>query len=119
MTLESKKSLSPSIRLLRFTFDSSMVFGLPVGKHVYLKLPQEKLYKDMPVKSLMRAYTPSDSGPGFVEFIVKIYFPESGSNFGGAFTQRLDKVRDRRNCGHQRTPWRIRVSRRLSILYSS
>ena len=93
LTLESKKSLSPSIRLLRFTFDSSMVFGLPVGKHVYLKLPQEKLYKDMPVKSLMRAYTPSDSGLGFVEFIVKVYFPESGSHSGGAFTQRLDKVR--------------------------
>jgi len=94
ITLESKKSLSASIRLLRFTFDSSMVFGLPVGKHVYLKLPQEKLYKDMSVRSLMRAYTPSNSGPGFVEFIVKIYFPESGSHsIGGAFTQRLDKVR--------------------------
>ena len=93
ITLESKKSLSPSIRLFRFTFDADMVLGLPVGKHVYLKLPQEKLYKDMAVKSVMRAYTPSDSGPGFVEFIVKVYFPETGTNFGGVFTQLLDKVR--------------------------
>lgn len=93
ITLESKKSLSPSIRQFRFTFDAGMVFGLPVGKHVYLKLPQEKLYKDMAVKSVMRAYTPSASGPGFVEFIVKVYYPETGTNFGGAFTQLLDKVR--------------------------
>jgi nitrate reductase (NAD(P)H) len=93
ITLESKKTLSSSIRSFRFAFDTSMVFGLPVGKHVYLKLPQEKMYQGMPVKSVMRAYTPSDSGPGFVEFIVKIYYPENGSNPGGVFTQLLDKVR--------------------------
>jgi len=91
MTLESKKLLSPSIRLFRFTF-SGEKFGLPVGKHVYLKLPQEQFHKDMAVKPVMRAYTPSRWGPGYVEFIVKIYFPESGRP-GGLFTPLLDRVR--------------------------
>ncbi len=92
MTLESKQLLSPNNRLFRFSFGPSETFGLPVGKHVYLKLFQEQLHKDMPVKSVMRAYTPSRWGPGYVDFIIKIYFPENGRS-GGAFTQLLDKVR--------------------------
>lgn len=91
LVLESKESLSSTIRLFRFSFDTSC-FGLPVGQHVYLKLPQERTSRDMQVKSVMRAYTPSRCGPDFVEFIVKIYFPENGRP-GGAFTQLLDKVR--------------------------
>lgn len=91
MTLESKQLLSPNNRLFRFKFGPGE-FGLPVGKHVYLKLFQEQLHKDMPVKSVMRAYTPSRWGPGYVDFIIKIYFPENGRS-GGAFTQLLDKVR--------------------------
>lgn len=91
ITLESKKRLSPTILLLRFSFEG--LFGLPTGKHVYLKLPQERLHKDMPTKSVMRAYTPSKCGPGFVEFVVKIYYPENGFRPGGVFTQLLDKVR--------------------------
>jgi len=92
VTLESKQRLSSTILLLRFSFDAA-VFGLPVGKHVYLKLPQERLHKDTPIKSVMRAYTPSRCGPGFVDFIVKIYYPENGFRPGGVFTQLLDKVR--------------------------
>lgn len=92
MTLESKQLLTPNIRLLRFTFGTSETFGLPVGKHVYLKLFQEQLHKDMPIKSVMRAYTPSRWGPGYVEFVIKVYFPENGRP-GGAFTPLLDKVR--------------------------
>lgn len=91
LVLESKESLSTTIRLFRFSFDTSY-FGLPVGQHVYLKLPQEQTSRNMQVKSVMRAYTPNRSGPGFVEFIVKIYYPENGRP-GGAFTQLLDKVR--------------------------
>ncbi|KAK2463015.1 hypothetical protein APHAL10511_004972 [Amanita phalloides] len=91
MTLTSKQLLSPSIRLFRFAFPGQDL-GLPVGMHVYIKLLQERLRSDMAVKSVMRAYTPNGWGPGYVEFIVKIYFPESGRP-GGAFTQLLDKVR--------------------------
>ena len=92
MTLESKQLLTPNIRLFRFTFGSSETFGLPIGKHVYLKLCQERLHKDMPIKPVMRAYTPSRWGPGYVEFIIKIYFPENGRP-SGAFTPLLDKIR--------------------------
>ncbi|KAF8635471.1 hypothetical protein AX15_000444 [Amanita polypyramis BW_CC] len=91
ITLASKELLSPSIRLFRFTFPGQSL-GLPVGKHVYLKLPEERLRKDTLSKSVMRAYTPSHWGPGYVDFVVKIYFPE-GERSGGAFTQLLDKVR--------------------------
>jgi len=92
ITLESKQWLSLTVLLFRFSFDANL-FGLPTGKHVYLKLPKERLHRDMPIKHVMRAYTPSKCGPGFVEFIVKIYYPENSFPTGGVFTQLLDKVR--------------------------
>ncbi|KAI7847054.1 Oxidoreductase, molybdopterin-binding domain-containing protein [Circinella umbellata] len=95
MVLDTKEYLSPSIRIFRFVFDEATQqqdFGLPIGHHVYLKLPQEQTSRDAPVKTRMRAYTPSRCGPGFVEFLIKIYFPE-GNTPGGAFTQLLDKLR--------------------------
>ncbi|KAI9496939.1 hypothetical protein BDB00DRAFT_757493 [Zychaea mexicana] len=92
MVLDSKTSLSTTIRIFRFVFEANQNFGLPVGQHAYLKLPQEQISRDAPTKSVMRAYTPSRCGPGFVEFLVKIYFPDHQQP-GGAFTQLLDKVR--------------------------
>ncbi|KAI9321277.1 Oxidoreductase, molybdopterin-binding domain-containing protein [Dichotomocladium elegans] len=77
MTLSKKKSLSPTIRLFVFTFDSRQTFGLPIGQHCYLKLPR----KDGSV--IIRAYTPSACGAGSVEFIIKIYDT-------GVFTPLLD-----------------------------
>lgn len=94
MTLDSKQSLSPTIRLFRFLVDASnQPLGLPIGQHVYLKLPQEQMDRHQTQqKSIMRAYTPSHSGPGFVEFVIKMYFPDHQQP-GGAFTQLLDKLR--------------------------
>ncbi|KAI8140685.1 hypothetical protein BJV82DRAFT_622125 [Fennellomyces sp. T-0311] len=92
MVLDSKTCLSSSIRIFRFVFDEHQDFGLPVGQHAYLKLQQEQLTRDAPTKAVMRAYTPSRSGPGFVEFLVKIYFPDHQQP-GGAFTQLLEKMR--------------------------
>ncbi|KAI7885045.1 molybdopterin binding oxidoreductase [Lichtheimia hyalospora FSU 10163] len=93
MILDTKQSLSPSIRLFRFVFDgSNQPLGLPIGQHVYLKLLQEQTDRNQTQKPIMRAYTPSSSGPGYVEFIVKVYFPDHQQP-GGAFTQLLDKLR--------------------------
>lgn len=94
VVLESKMSLSPTIRLFRFIYEPAAApFGLPVGQHVYLKLPQEQTsLRDGPPKPVMRAYTPSHCEPGAVEFIVKIYYPDNEQP-GGVFTQLLDKVR--------------------------
>ncbi|KAI9250423.1 hypothetical protein BDA99DRAFT_522500 [Phascolomyces articulosus] len=95
MVLDTKTYLSNSIRIYRFVFDEATQqqhFGLPIGQHAYLKLPQEQTSRDAPVKSIMRAYTPSRCGPGFVEFLIKVYFPFNDVP-GGAFTQLLDKLR--------------------------
>lgn len=91
LVLESKQYLSPTIRIYRFTFDASW-FGLPVGQHVYLKLPEEARDSSQKPKSVMRAYTPSQCGPGYVEFLIKVYYPDHRQP-GGKLTQLLDKVR--------------------------
>ncbi|ORY92010.1 Oxidoreductase, molybdopterin-binding domain-containing protein, partial [Syncephalastrum racemosum] len=91
LVLESKQHLSPTIRIYRFTFDAAW-FGLPIGQHVYLKLPEEARDASQKPKSVMRAYTPSRCGPGYVEFLIKVYYPDHRQP-GGKLTQLLDKVR--------------------------
>ncbi|KAI8079952.1 Oxidoreductase, molybdopterin-binding domain-containing protein [Halteromyces radiatus] len=96
LILEKKTMLSTTIRIYRFSFPPQP-FGLPIGQHVYLKLPEEELEQDTSnknkkTKSVMRAYTPSQVGSGWVEFVIKVYFPDH-LQFGGKFTQLLDRVR--------------------------
>ncbi|KAI8069462.1 hypothetical protein BC940DRAFT_366548 [Gongronella butleri] len=87
LTLEKKTRLSPAIHLYRFNYGTKAPLGLPVGQHMYLKLYDEELQKPV-----MRAYTPSDAGLGWVEFVIKVYYPQ-GVTPGGLFTPLLDRVR--------------------------
>ncbi|CAO3645984.1 unnamed protein product [Cunninghamella blakesleeana] len=92
ITLEKRTIISPTIRLYRFTFPEQD-FGLPIGQHVYLKLNQEEDGSDEKKKKVvMRAYTPSGFGVGWVEFIIKIYYPTHNTP-GGQFSQLIDRIR--------------------------
>ncbi|ORX45271.1 molybdopterin binding oxidoreductase [Hesseltinella vesiculosa] len=86
LTLAKKTRLSPTTHVYRFNYPGRAAFGLPTGQHVYLKLYDEAK------KMVMRAYTPSASGLGWVEFVIKIYYPFNDQP-GGQFTTLLDQVR--------------------------
>ncbi|KAI9304051.1 hypothetical protein BJ944DRAFT_203361 [Cunninghamella echinulata] len=99
LTLEKRTIISSTIRLYRFTYPKQD-FGLPIGQHVYLKLQEEdngdeddqSTNKNKKKKTIMRAYTPSSFGIGWVEFIIKVYYP-THSTPGGQFSQLIDRIR--------------------------
>ncbi|KAF9349415.1 hypothetical protein BGX34_001812 [Mortierella sp. NVP85] len=87
--LATKKSLSHDTRLFRFELsDSDIQFGLPVGKHVFLR---GKAKDD---KAFVRAYTPVSENnlQGFVEFVIKVYGPTKAFPEGGHLSQLLDSL---------------------------
>jgi nitrate reductase (NAD(P)H) len=86
LVLEKKVYITQDICVFRFAFSSpAMKHGLPVGQHVYLRCRLDS-------KLIVRAYTPSLCGDGFLEFIIKIYRPVQEYPLGGLFTQQLDKL---------------------------
>lgn len=85
-----KTLLSPNVRIFRFALPSEdQVFGLPVGKHVFL-------CATINGKLCMRAYTPTTSVDevGFFDLVVKIYFKDVHPKFpnGGLMSQYLDSL---------------------------
>jgi len=88
LVLEKRVEVSHDTRLFRFALPSKEhVLGLPVGQHLFIRA-------DIDGKKVMRAYTPLDSGVGYVDFVIKVYFAGVHPRFpeGGKLTQFLDKM---------------------------
>jgi len=91
LPLKERKELSHDTRLFRFALPSEQhVLGLPVGQHLFLK--GKDLRTD---KMVMRAYTPVGAGPGYVDFVIKVYFANVHPRFpdGGALTQFMESLK--------------------------
>jgi DMSO/TMAO reductase YedYZ molybdopterin-dependent catalytic subunit/NAD(P)H-flavin reductase len=89
LPLERRIELTHDTRLFRFSLPSrEHVLGLPVGQHLFISC----VVND---KKVLRAYTPLDSGAGYVDFVIKVYFANVHPRFpeGGKLTQHLDKLR--------------------------
>lgn len=92
LTLELHNILKISHDVSRFRFkypDPKMLLGLPVGQHISFK------YTDSDGKDVIRNYTPTRDGYGFVDFVVKIYFPNIHPKFpdGGKMSQHLHNMK--------------------------
>ncbi|KAF9538421.1 hypothetical protein EC957_006768 [Mortierella hygrophila] len=89
--LIKKDSISNDSRIFRFALSSPKIkFGLPTGKHVFLRAKSK-----LDGKMYVRAYTPisdDDRLPGFAEFLIKIYKPGKGHPEGGHLSLVLDSL---------------------------
>lgn len=86
--LVEKEVLSHDTRRFRFALPaSSLVLGLPVGKHLMISTTLDG-------KLVSRAYTPvtSDDDVGFFDLVIKVYFKNVHPKFpdGGKITQYLE-----------------------------
>ena len=88
--LIEKEVVSHDVRRFRFQLQSkNHILGLPIGQHISLK------FVDSEGKLVQRSYTPvtSDDDVGYVDFIVKVYFPlEPKFPKGGAMSQHLESL---------------------------
>jgi len=93
--LVSKTIISHDSRILRFKLSrDDQEVGLPVGQHVYLRL-SEKDEDSGATEMVQRAYTPF-SGPelkGYLDILIKVYFPSDGIAKGGRMTMLLDAMK--------------------------
>eukprot|EP00325_Prymnesiales_sp_UTEX-LB-985_P002555 CAMPEP_0174696862 /NCGR_PEP_ID=MMETSP1094-20130205/2894_1 /TAXON_ID=156173 /ORGANISM="Chrysochromulina brevifilum, Strain UTEX LB 985" /LENGTH=836 /DNA_ID=CAMNT_0015893729 /DNA_START=39 /DNA_END=2549 /DNA_ORIENTATION=- len=90
LALEKRVELTHDTRLFRFALPSKEhILGLPVGQHMFIKL------KNAAGERVMRAYTPLESGTGYVDFVIKVYFANVHPRFpeGGKLTQLLDAMK--------------------------
>jgi NAD(P)H-flavin reductase len=84
--LESKEYINHNTRRLRFQLPVKDL-GLPVGMHIFLR-------GKVNGKPVMRAYTPVGSGPYYVEFVIKVYFPLPPKfPDGGILTQHMETLK--------------------------
>jgi len=84
--------ISHDTRIFRFALPEDHRLGLPVGQHVNTKAKIDG-------KLVIRSYTPisSDDDLGFVDLLIKVYFPNERFPAGGKMTQYINnlKVGDR------------------------
>jgi len=90
LQLVDREEISPDTRRFRFALPSAEhCLGLPVGQHVYLSA---KINGEL----VIRPYTPtsSDDDLGFVDLVIKVYFPGVHPRFpdGGKMSQYLEKM---------------------------
>ena len=86
LPLESRIDINHNTRRLRFKLPVEDL-GLPVGMHIFLKGKVDG-------KPVMRAYTPVGSGPYYVEFVIKVYFPLPPKfPDGGVLTQHMETLK--------------------------
>ena len=91
----SKMAISPDSRIFRFALGhSSQLLGLPVGQHVFLRVRQLDPKTGGNVETVQRAYTPYSGNEqlGFLDILIKVYFPQSGGFDGGKMTMLLEKA---------------------------
>eukprot|EP00611_Tribonema_gayanum_P015421 TRINITY_DN2725_c0_g1_i1.p1 TRINITY_DN2725_c0_g1~~TRINITY_DN2725_c0_g1_i1.p1 ORF type:complete len:311 (-),score=73.75 TRINITY_DN2725_c0_g1_i1:123-1055(-) len=90
--LQEKQNISRDTRLFRFALQSTKhVLGLPIGQHISLK------FIDGAGKMVTRSYTPtsSDDEVGYVDFVIKVYFPNEHPKFpdGGKMSYHLHDLK--------------------------
>ena len=72
--LIEREDINHNTRRYRFGLPTALHdLGLPVGQHIFIKGSVEG-------KPVMRAYTPLGHGPGYVDFVIKAYFPPYNPN---------------------------------------
>jgi len=89
LVLIEKEEITHDVRRFRFSLPSAKhVLGLPVGKHISLS------YNDDEGKLVSRTYTPvtSDDEVGYVDFVLKVYFPNDRFPNGGKMSQYLNNL---------------------------
>ncbi|KAE8270754.1 hypothetical protein A4X09_0g1573 [Tilletia walkeri] len=93
--LVSKTIISHDSRILRFKLSrDDQDVGLPVGQHVYFRLSAQDP-ETGETETVQRAYTPF-SGPelrGYLDVLIKVYFPSDGVPKGGRMTTLLDSMK--------------------------
>ena len=94
LRLVSRTDISHDTRLLRFALPSpEHVLGLPAGQHVSVRSTGDKGAGE---KVVSRPYTPvsGDDLVGFVDFVIKVYFPHVHPRFpaGGAMSARFERL---------------------------
>lgn len=85
MPLIEREEINANTRRFRFGLATPTTdLGLPVGQHIFIKA-------NVDGKPVVRAYTPLGHGPGYVDFVIKVYFPLL-PRFpeGGKLTQFMD-----------------------------
>jgi len=85
------EEISHDVKRFRFGLQSkSHVLGLPIGQHISLKFINKE------GKEIIRSYTPtsSDDEIGYVDFVIKVYFPlEPRFPNGGEMSQHLNSLK--------------------------
>ena len=82
-----REDINHNTRRYRFGLPTAtMALGLPVGQHIFIKGTVDG-------KPVMRAYTPLGHGKGYVDFVIKAYFPlEPRFPNGGILTMHMEKL---------------------------
>ena len=87
-----KENVSHDTRRIRFALQSKdHKLGLPVGQHISFKFTNDE------GREVIRSYTPvtSDDELGYVDFVIKVYFPNVHPKFpgGGQMTMYLENLK--------------------------
>lgn len=94
IALQSKDKVSPNSFLFRFKFsDTSKALGISTGEHISTELLVKT--KNNPNGELVyHKYTPVSpiNSLGFVDLLIKIYYPNEKFPEGGRLTQEIDKL---------------------------
>lgn len=88
LKLVEKTSISHDTRMFRFALpQKEMTLGLPIGQHI-------SVHAEINGGQVQRAYTPCDTGAGWFELVIKVYFKNVHPKFpdGGKVTQYLETV---------------------------
>lgn len=91
-SLVSKRIISHDTRMFRFALPhKDQLLGLPVGQHVYVRVKRTNQASGE-VEVVQRAYTPysGDSQRGYLDILIKVYFPSGESFAGGKMTMMLE-----------------------------
>jgi len=88
MPLIEREEINDNTRRFRFGLATPTTdLGLPVGQHIFIK-------GSVGGKSVVRAYTPLGHGPGYVDFVIKVYFPlPPRFPDGGKLTRHMESLK--------------------------
>jgi len=88
LPLIEKRVLNHDTRIFRFGLNSGHRVGLPVGQHISARATING-------KMVQRSYTPisSDENLGYVDLLIKVYFPNERFPDGGAMTQHFESLK--------------------------
>ncbi|CAO1613678.1 unnamed protein product [Sympodiomycopsis kandeliae] len=92
--LIQRTDVSHDSRILRFALDHpSQLLGLPIGQHVYMRTHGRSA--DGESEIVQRAYTPFSGNElvGFLDILIKVYFPTPNFPGGGRMTSLLEKMK--------------------------